>query len=430
MTSTSPWRKIIAGLLLAGFSLIATLLLLEAGVRLLHLAPPAESPGWFWKSPDPDTGWSLQPGAQGRWFNPRYEYDVDVTINSQGLRDVDRPTVEKPSDTFRILLLGDSYVEGLRVPLNQTFGKVLEARLNAYAPAKLRYEVVPAGVSGWGTDQQLLWFRKYGAAYQPDLVLLAFFPGNDFQNNAEPLEVVNMGRVMKPFFHMENGALATRYFPFDPAAVPHPPKRETEAGLAAGDLPDPARAQWLQEHSALARLVTPMLATAAPGLSRTLARRGWIEPGQAAADVPADYIPVAYGVYHQPPAAEWVESFELTEALVSELHSAATSAGAGFAIVSTTAPEQVYPDRWQQQLAENPAMQGDSWDTEQPNRVLRELADRLAVPYLDLLPVFREQAQAAPTPLHLSHDGHWTPAGERLAGESLADFLTNQGLVP
>ena len=45
MASTSPWRKIIAVLLLVGISLIATLLLLEAGVRLLHLAPPAESRG-------------------------------------------------------------------------------------------------------------------------------------------------------------------------------------------------------------------------------------------------------------------------------------------------------------------------------------------------------------------------------------------------
>ena len=163
MASTSPWRKIIAVLFLVGISLIATLFLLEAGVRLLHLAPPAESAGWFWRSPDPETGWSDQPGATGRWFNPRYEYDVDVSINSQSLRDVERPTVEKPSDTFRILLLGDSYVEGLRVPLEQTFGKVLEAQLNTHAPAKLRFEVIPAGVSGWGTDQQLLWFRKHGA---------------------------------------------------------------------------------------------------------------------------------------------------------------------------------------------------------------------------------------------------------------------------
>ena len=431
MASTSSWRKTIAILLLVGISLIATLLLLEAGVRLLHLAPPAESPGWFWRSPDPETGWSLQPGAQGRWFNPRYEYDVDVAINSQGLRDVERPTIEKPSDTFRILLLGDSYVEGLRVPLEQTFGKVLEAKLNAHAPAKLRFEVIPAGVSGWGTDQQLLWFRKYGVAYQPDLVLLAFYPGNDFENNSEALEVANMGRVMKPFFRLENGELALSYYPFDPAQVPQPLAQETESdSIATGDPRDTARAKWLKQHSALVRMITPMLATATPGLSRKLAQWGLIERDQAANDVPADYVPVAYGVYRQPAAAEWQQSFVLTEALLRELQREVTTAGATFALFSTTAQEQVYPDRWQQQLEQNPTMQRTSWDTEQPNRVLRQIANSLDVPYLDLLPIFRDHAQDSQPPLHLIHDGHWNPAGERLTGESLVEFLSTQGLVP
>lgn len=431
MASTSPWRKIIAVLFLVGISLITTLFLLEAGVRLLHLAPPAESAGWFWRSPDPETGWSDQPGATGRWFNPRYEYDVDVSINSQGLRDVERPTVEKPSDTFRILLLGDSYVEGLRVPLEQTFGKVLEAQLNTHAPAKLRFEVIPAGVSGWGTDQQLLWFRKHGAAYQPDLVLLAFYPGNDFQNNAEALEVANMGRVMKPFFHLENGELALSNYPFDPAQLPQTQAKKTESASTATDVPpNTARAQWLKQHSALVRLITPMFATATPGLSRKLVQWGLIEPGQAADDVPADYVPVAYGVYRQPAAAEWEQSFTLTEALLRELQREVTTAGATFAVVSTTAPEQVYPDRWQQQLEQNPTMQRSSWDTEQPNQVLRQIVDSLDVPYLDLLPIFRDHAQDSQPPLHLIHDGHWTPEGERLAGESLDEFLRAQGLVP
>ena len=57
---------------------------------------------------------------------------------------------------------------------------MLEDRLNQTAVAGQRFEVIPAGVSGWGTDQQLLWFRKYGVAYQPDLVVLAFFPGQRF----------------------------------------------------------------------------------------------------------------------------------------------------------------------------------------------------------------------------------------------------------
>ncbi len=76
-------RSLFIGFFLALFSLAAALLLLETLTRALHLAAPAEPTGNFWRT-DAQTGWSLQPDAAGRWFNPLYEYDVDVVINSQG----------------------------------------------------------------------------------------------------------------------------------------------------------------------------------------------------------------------------------------------------------------------------------------------------------------------------------------------------------
>jgi lysophospholipase L1-like esterase len=426
-------RHILSGLVLALFSLGLTVSALELAARALHLAAPAGSPGWFWRAPDPETGWSLQPGATGRWFNPYHEYDVAVTINGLGLRDVERDAPQKPTGVFRILLLGDSYVEGLRVPLEQTFGKVLEAKLNATAPEGLRFEVIPAGVSGWGTDQQLLWYRQQGAAYQPDLVVLALFPGNDFQNNAEPLEVANMGRVQKPFFHLTpTGELDLRYYPFDPAQAPQTPldPAPEDTTSAQPARPDAAAADWLHAHSALYRFVAPRLATAAPALAHRLAAAGWMDAAQLPKDVPPDYIPVAYGVYSQPPTAEWQDSFALTSALIEELRLATEATGAPLAVVTMTAPEQVYPERWQRKMVQNPAMQALSWDLEQPNRVAAQIAQQAGLPFLDLLPIFRQQALTSRQPLHLGHDGHWTPAGERLSGVTIADFLISQGLAP
>ena len=430
MSTSNRWRKILPGILLAAFSIMFSVLLLEGGVRLLRLAPPAEGTGWFWRVPDPRTGWSLQPGANGRWFNPQMEYDVDVTINSDGLRDVQRATLDKPADAFRILLLGDSYVEGLRVPLEQTFAKVLEQQLNARAAAGQRFEVVPAGVSGWGTDQELLWLREHGAAYQPDLVLLAFFPGNDFQNNSEALEVENMGSVQKPFFHLDDGELTLRHSPFDPAAVPQPAKDETPSNDAASPRPGLSPlASWLKERSALYRFVGPALAAGAPDLARRLADRGLLERSLVRADAPADSIPVAYGVYRDPLSDDWTNSVELTGALVSELRGEAEKLGAPLAAVVLTAPEQVYPERWQKRLDDNPAMAAYTWDLEQSNRLAADLFQQENVPYLDLLPVFRAQVELGEL-LHLRQDGHWTPAGERLAGEAVAAWLAAEEMTP
>lgn len=418
-------RSLLLGFTLALFSLAAALLLLEGLTRLLGLAAPAEPTGNFWRA-DPETGWSLQPGATGRWFNPPYEYDVDVVINSQGLRDVERVGYDKPDGVFRILLLGDSYVEGLRVPLEQTFGKVLEAALNASAPAGLRYEVVNAGVSGWGTDQQLLWLRSEGAKYQPDLVLLAFFPGNDFQNVSEALEVANMGRVQKPFFQRTADGLALRYHPFDHETVPQPapsadlvetvPTRAAQrlAGLRA----------WLSQHSALHRFVATTVEEAVPALALRLAGWGLIDAPRAAsvARMGPQYIPVAYGIYRQPLEADWTEAIALASDLVTALRDEAAVLGSDLAVVSVPAPEQVNPERWQRAVQRYSAMQTGQWDLEQPSRAAQQVAQQAGVPFLDLLPIFQEAA-ASSEPLHLRVDGHWTPAGERLAGEAVADFL-------
>jgi hypothetical protein len=423
-------RFLLLGLTLALLSLAAALLLLETLTRALGLAAPAEPTGNFWRT-DPQTGWSLQPGAAGRWFNSPYEYDVDVVINSQGLRDVERASYDKPPDTFRILLLGDSYVEGLRVPLEQTFGKVLEAELNAGAPAGLRYEVVNAGVSGWGTDQQLLWLRSEGAKYQPDLILLAFFPGNDFQNVSEALEVANMGRVQKPFFQRSEGGLALRYHPFDPEAAPQPrpPAATAEPPSGAAERLASLRA-WLAGHSAFYRFASVTLDEAAPGLALRLAGWGLIDAPNATADarMGPEYVPVAYGIYRQPLETEWTEAVALAGDLVAALQEDANQLGSGLAMVILPAPEQVNPERWQRIVQHRTPMQAGQWDLEQPSRAAKQVAGEAGVPFLDLLLIFREAASSS-DPLHLRVDGHWTPAGERLAGEATADFLRAGGLL-
>ncbi len=423
-----------AGLALVG--IIAATLLLELTVRILNLAPPTTSLGWFWQGPDAQYGWAHQPGATGRWFNPYNEYNVEVTINSKGLRDVEMDYV-KAADEFRILVLGDSYVEGMRVPLEQTFSKVLEQRLNA-VDSPIKFQVINAGVSAWGTDQALLWYRNEGVKYEPDLVILGFFPGNDFLNNSEALEVENFGAVRKPFFYLDGDQLALRYYPFNPDQAPKaaasPAVQQATETAAASALTAPLQTwrPWLQNNSALYRFVTPMLRESIPPLARLLVRWGLLEPGQEEIDatLPADYIPVTYGVYRRPPTEQWQDAFTLTNALIRALDKEVSASGVRLAVVIMTAQEQVYPDFWQGLLQRYPAMQDNDWDMEQPNRVLYSILDGSNIPYLDLLPIFRQRAASARNLLHLRHDGHWTADGERLAGESLYQFLTQNRLVP
>ena len=109
---------------------------------------------------------------------------VQVSTNSHGLRDREY-SESKPSDTYRIVMLGDSTTLGWGDPLEQTIPKILERELNkADIPGYRNFEVLNAGVGNYDTVQEVEHYRIYDRAFHPDLVIL-----NYFINDAEPVPV-------------------------------------------------------------------------------------------------------------------------------------------------------------------------------------------------------------------------------------------------
>jgi len=123
------------------------------------------------------TLWTLTPGFSARFSRPWF--DILVEANKQGLRD--RDYGPRIPGRLRILGLGDSFAFGWGVEAEQGFYKRLEAQLVASGrPA----EVVSAGIPGYGSEEALRLLEAVGLSYEPDLVLLAFYEGNDYLNNA------------------------------------------------------------------------------------------------------------------------------------------------------------------------------------------------------------------------------------------------------
>jgi lysophospholipase L1-like esterase len=127
------------------------------------------------KQPVPDPRLSFVHVPSGHAFL----MGVDVSINSQGLRDREYPLV-KPPDTYRILLLGDSTTFGWGVREEDTVAKILERSLNHDEGRP--YEVINAGVGNYDTVQEVTYYRERGRAFHPDLVILEYFI-----NDAEPV---------------------------------------------------------------------------------------------------------------------------------------------------------------------------------------------------------------------------------------------------
>lgn len=153
--------KLVLSLCLFGLFLV----LGEVGLRLF--APETNlytGAGLYQK--DPDCGYVLRPGARGK----------GVIINSHGLRDVERGYA-KPDGVKRVLVLGDSFTFAAVDPA-ANFVSVLGEQLGPGV------DVINSGVPGWSTAQQLAWLKKEGLRYDPDVIVIAFFVGNDVFENA------------------------------------------------------------------------------------------------------------------------------------------------------------------------------------------------------------------------------------------------------
>ncbi|MGE3270676.1 MAG: SGNH/GDSL hydrolase family protein [Chloroflexota bacterium] len=121
------------------------------------------------------------------------EFSVHVQVNSKGLRGPETP-YEKPAGVYRILVVGDSFTFGGQVEEEETLTARLEeqlqAALAAQGSAPFKIETINAGVDGWNTANEIAWLRTEGFRYEPDLVLLMFYAGNDPGENYDTLKAV------------------------------------------------------------------------------------------------------------------------------------------------------------------------------------------------------------------------------------------------
>jgi lysophospholipase L1-like esterase len=192
-------RGLLINLSLLILSTLFALFLSEIALRLMGFKPMYVSPerDQFWKY-DSLMGWAHQPGQEGIFETPQFR--TVVRINEKGLRD--RPhSYERQNNLERILVLGDSFAWGYGVEESERFSQLLEKSLDV--------EVINAGVSGYSTDQELLWYRREGIKYQTDLIILEL-AGNDVGDNERELVSTI---YYKPRFMLEDGQLVPTGYP-------------------------------------------------------------------------------------------------------------------------------------------------------------------------------------------------------------------------
>jgi hypothetical protein len=104
-----------------------------------------------------------------------------IITNSKRIRSQKEIPYSKPSETYRILCLGDSVFFGIGVNNNELFSNHLENLLNV-SKNKTRYEVINASAVGWGLLEYATFLKNEGYKYSPDLVILSIYPDDIRQN--------------------------------------------------------------------------------------------------------------------------------------------------------------------------------------------------------------------------------------------------------
>lgn len=399
-------RPMLVGLLLVVASLCVSIFLLEMGIRFL--SPPYDPTiGEFYACHN-TLGWTGMPNYSGIVEDPNFRQEID--FNSRGMHDTEH-TLEKTPDTFRILVLGDSFVHAVQVNETETMHQILEDDLNEQKQEdQPHFEVISGGVINWGTNQQLVYYREQGRLFQPDLVLLAFYIGNDILDNLPGNTVTTHGfNCYAPYFTICDGQL-------NPAPLTYAPGISRLQNNCSAVLQTSINAiGWLYQHSRLYQQLEPLIIANQP---RQQFGRNFPSPFSA--------------LYFPNNEVELEQAWQITEATLAQLQQEVEADGAKF-VVAMISPDIVIrlgglsSAEREAFLRDNPAFA--QAQANRPNQHLAEFLDRQNIPFIDLTTPMAEHLAANSIPLYILGEGHWTVEGNQVAADILAQWLVQNNFI-
>ncbi len=406
-------------------SILVTLLVAEVALRIVGISYP------YFTQVDAETGFSLRPNASG-WV--RDEGNAYVKVNSHGFRDKER-SLTKPPGVVRIAVLGDSFIEARQVALEEALPAVLERKLQrcdchpALGPegsgperepcqprptsrTGRRVEVLNFGISGFSTIQELQILPRV-LAFDPDLVIVAFTPGNDVRGNSKAL---SQG-TQQPYFVKEEDGSYTLDTSF----------RDTEFYERQTSLPSRTILMIINRSR-----VAQLLNQGRKGV------RTWGQDllgGVRDGEVLTPYVegPDPFGgaesglddeIYRESSDVRWQEAWRMTEEAFERIRDTVEANGAELVITVTSTAIQVDPDvEKRAKTASDFGVQ----DLLSPVRRIERIGQKLSIPVFSLVEPLGRYAEEHTVFLHGFGEGlgsgHWNAEGHRVSAEALAPFI-------
>jgi hypothetical protein len=369
-------RKDLLNLALSAASVAACLAAFEMGTRLFADVGPSLI------VKDPVVGKRYRAGFQGEVYVPEAGRRVALRFNRDGFRGPDRP-YEKPPGVRRVAVLGDSMIVAAATDEEKTLVRRLEDMLNGADPAAA-WEVMNFGISSSSTGQEMVLYREVASRYHPDIVVCAFYVGNDLADNSPRLT-----RAPRIYFDLDpSGAL--RQLPF---RAPINPLTE-----------------WLDRNS---RFYVWQKEALSRVRARIVSSAGRFDPTLL--------------VFQDPETKDVAHAWTLTGRLLQAFRREVEAGGARFVAVALPSAEEVYDDLWKDVLTRAGASAFE-FRRDHPERRLEALCRESGVTLVTMADDFRRAAPGASSEnpaewLFCSGKYHLNDAGNLLAAQMLHRFL-------
>jgi len=389
-------------------SILVSVGLLEVGLRLVDNSAEPKPPGHHALCCEyhPTLGWRHKPNTNIEIV--RSEYRITESFNSRGVRGPEYTLAKRPGE-YRIVVVGDSFAEGITVGFDQLFSEVMKRRLNASGDS--RFQVINMGVAGYSTDQQLLQFRMEGRDYQPDVTVLLVYD-NDIWFNAQARYTM-MGRGNKPMFLMDGDELRRANDPVPRGTLSGGTKRSKGLPSNVGFTGINGVKRLLGEQSHAYRWVRERIRNTA-SLNSLFVFVGLMNQHENRR------IPVAYGIYERSYSPETEYAWSMTRALIAELKREVESTGSRFVLAHAPFKATIHDEDWVQ-FKRNYGVTDALWSPYRVNQELAGIAAELKIDFLN--PVEALRGAANEKRVYFAQDTHWNEHGNRVVGEVLAEHI-------
>ena len=329
---------------------------------------------------NPIFGNALVPNQKGIFVSETKEYLSAVEVNSQGWPDIEH-NFNKPEDVYRILILGDSFVENFQVPFEKRFFRQLQDKLGN------KFEIIAIGRGNTGTAQQYLMLREYGLKYQPDLVIQMFLTANDVKNSSPALQ----NDPYLPYFEIDTNNNLKE--------IPHFKRSDRKLSSLKETL----------KKFEITKIILSL-------------RQKYLEKN---ASTLAGGYPIDYHIYDSSYSSEYQKAWEITKKLILETKKITEESGAKYIFVTLANNEQVSSRVQEEIFKKYPKMKNASPDFEKPDKILKNYCQEQNIDCFFMLPYFRDYIKNNPNEAtHFFYDGHWNQTGTNLAALFLYQIIT------